>query len=239
VTKFPDAPCIAHADRVRLRQILDNLLSNAVKFTPADGTIEVACLQEGSEATVTIRDSGVGFEAEFAGRMFEPFTQRDQERDRASGGLGLAISSQLAKLQGGSLSAESAGPDRGAVFTLRIPLSDVPDDAPGKARPVARGGRRSVLVVEDNADVAAGFAELLQLAGVEVTIAHEGTSAVRLALDLVPDVILCDLGLPGELDGFGVARACRAEPSLRSVRLVAASGYRITPTPAKPDSIAC
>jgi signal transduction histidine kinase len=227
VTSFPAAPCVALADRVRLRQIVDNLLSNAVKFTPADGTIELSCVQEGREAAVRIRDSGVGFEAEFADRMFEPFTQREQERDRASGGLGLglAIASQLAKLQGGSLAAESAGIDRGALFTLRIPLSDAAADASRKAKPVAREGRRKVLVVEDNADVAAGLAQLLELMGVEVAIAHEGASAVRMALALVPDVILCDLGLPGEIDGFGVARACRAEPSLRSVRLVAASGY--------------
>jgi signal transduction histidine kinase len=227
VTKFPATPCIAQADRVRLRQIVDNLLSNAVKFTPADGTIELSCVREGSEAVVTIRDSGIGFEAEFAGRMFEPFTQREQERDRPSGGLGLglAIASQLAKLQGGSLSAESAGTDRGSLFTLRIPLSDAADDGSRPASPAARGGRRTVLVVEDNADVAAGLAQLLELMGVEVSVAHEGTSAVRMALALVPDVILCDLGLPGEIDGFGVARACRAEPSLRSVRLVAASGY--------------
>ena len=140
-------------------------------------------------------------------------------------GLGLAIASRLAKLQGASLSAASAGINKGALFTLRIPLSDAADDAYRSARPVAREGRRTVLVVDDNADVAAGLAQLLELMGVEVNIAHEGTSAVRMALDLVPDVILCDLGLPGEIDGFGVARACRAEPSLRSVRLVAASGY--------------
>jgi signal transduction histidine kinase len=227
VTRFPPAHCIARADRVRLRQIVDNLLSNAVKFTPADGTIELSCVQEGSDASVTIRDSGVGFEEEFAVRMFEPFTQREQERDRPSGGLGLglAIASQLASLQGGSLSAESAGIDRGALFTLTIPLSDAEDDSSDRATPAACEGRRTVLVVEDNEDVAAGLAQLLELMGIAVSIARDGTSAVRMALDLVPDVILCDLGLPGEIDGFGVARACRAEPSLSSVRLVAASGY--------------
>jgi signal transduction histidine kinase len=227
VTNVPEEPCIARADRIRLRQIVDNLVSNAVKFTPPDGTIELSCARDGAEIAVTVRDSGVGFEAEFAERMFEAFTQRDQERHRLSGGLGLglAISSQLAKLLGGALRAESPGADRGALFTLRIPRSETAEDTPAKPRPAARPGRRTVLVVEDNVDVAAGLAELLEIAGVAVSVAHEGASAVRMALDLVPDLILCDLGLPGEIDGFGVARACRAEPALRSVRLVAASGY--------------
>jgi CheY-like chemotaxis protein len=79
--------------------------------------------------------------------------------------------------------------------------------------------------VEDNEDVADGVAELLRLQGVSVRVAYDGPSAIKSALDAVPDVILCDLGLPGGMDGFAVARACRAENSLRNVRLVATSGY--------------
>jgi CheY-like chemotaxis protein len=79
--------------------------------------------------------------------------------------------------------------------------------------------------VEDNTDLAEGLAELLRMQGVQVRVAYDGTSAVKSALEAVPDIILCDLGLPGGMDGFAVARACRAEASLRNVRLVAASGY--------------
>ena len=82
-----------------------------------------------------------------------------------------------------------------------------------------------MLVVEDNQDVADGIADLLRLHGVVVRIAHDGYSAVQSALDSPPDVILCDLGLPGDMDGFAVARACRAEESLKRARLVATSGY--------------
>jgi CheY-like chemotaxis protein len=79
--------------------------------------------------------------------------------------------------------------------------------------------------VEDNKDLADGVAELLRLHGVLVRVAYDGPSAIESALNAVPDVILCDLGLPGGTDGFAVARACRAETSLQHVRLVAASGY--------------
>jgi CheY-like chemotaxis protein len=84
---------------------------------------------------------------------------------------------------------------------------------------------RSFLLVEDNKDLADGVAELLRLHGALVRVAYDGSSAVKSALDNVPDVILCDLSLPGGMDGFAVARACRAEASLRAVHLVATSGY--------------
>ena len=82
-----------------------------------------------------------------------------------------------------------------------------------------------ILLVEDNMDAADSLAELLGLSGCQVTVARDGAEALRTALQVVPDLILCDLGLPGEMNGFEVARACRAESSLRSVRLVAMSGY--------------
>ena len=119
VTAFGGRPCVVRADRVRLRQIVDNVLSNAIKFTPAGGTIELSLTEEEGHAAVAVRDSGVGFDEQFAPKLFEPFTQREQGRDRAAGGLGLglAIASRLAALQGGTLSAASEGIGKGALFT--------------------------------------------------------------------------------------------------------------------------
>jgi len=119
-------PCFVKADHIRLRQILDNLLANAIKFTPAGGMIELSLVQQSGDAFVAVRDSGVGFDAVFADKLFEPFTQEQQEPDRRIGGLGLglAIASRLAKLQDASLSAASAGINKGATFTLRIPVAD-------------------------------------------------------------------------------------------------------------------
>jgi len=104
IAQFTSTPCFVKADRVRLRQILDNLVSNAIKFTPAGGTIQLSSVEEKGHAVVTVQDSGVGFEEHFASKLFEPFTQQEQQgRDRVAGGLGLglAIAMRLAELQGG------------------------------------------------------------------------------------------------------------------------------------------
>jgi signal transduction histidine kinase len=121
-----DKPCSVHADHVRLRQVVDNLFSNAIKFTPAGGTIHLSFAREGALGSISVRDTGVGFDEQFATRMFEPFAQAEQDRARPRRGLGLglAIASRLAKLQGGTLSGESAGISRGANFTLRLPLAE-------------------------------------------------------------------------------------------------------------------
>ena len=121
-----DAPCSARSDRVRLQQVIDNLFSNAIKFTPAGGTVHLSFVREGDFGSISVRDTGVGFSEEFAAKLFEPFTQEEQARDRPGGGLGLglAIASRLATLQGGTLTAASAGPDQGATFTLRLALAE-------------------------------------------------------------------------------------------------------------------
>jgi CheY-like chemotaxis protein len=123
------------------------------------------------------------------------------------------------------LTAESPGTGRGALFTLIIPIASCSTEHGIDGSSKETFGPRSLLLVEDNKDLADGVAELLRLHGVFVRVAYDGPSAIKSALDNVPDVILCDLGLPGGMDGFAVARACRAEESLRGVQLVAASGY--------------
>ena len=222
--------CIVNADRVRLRQIIDNLLSNAIKFTPAGGSVDLTLGVEDGSAMVSLRDTGIGFESALADKLFEPFVQQEQGRDRSAGGLGLglAIAALLARLQNAALTASSAGVGQGAVFTLSMPVAPSPDDSPVAAASVKQFRPRSVLLVEDNKDLADGVAELLRLHGVIVRVAYDGPSAVKSALETVPDIILCDLGLPGGMDGFAVARACRAEAALQNVRLVAASGYSST-----------
>ena len=219
--------CIVNADRVRLRQILDNLLSNAIKFTPAGGSVELTLAPAKESAVISIRDTGIGFESSFAEKLFEPFVQHEQGRDRSAGGLGLglAIAALLARLQNGSLTAVSPGVGHGATFTLSIPMAPLLDAGPTDSGSVEQFSPRSVLLVEDNKDLADGVAELLRLHGVVVRIAYDGPTAIKSALDAVPDIILCDIGLPGGMDGFAVARACRLEAALRNVRLVAASGY--------------
>jgi signal transduction histidine kinase len=227
MSQITEDPCIVNGDRVRLRQIVDNLLSNAIKFTPAGGRVQLTLAVESDSAVVSFRDTGIGFESSFAEKLFEPFVQHEQGRDRSAGGLGLglAIAARLAHLQNGSLTAASPGIGQGALFTFTVPIAPRPDDSPANAHSIEQLSTRSVLVVEDNQDLADGVAELLRLHGVFVRVAYDGPSALEAALETAPDIILCDLGLPGEMDGFAVARACRGETSLRNARLVATSGY--------------
>lgn len=230
IHRISSDPCIVNADRVRLRQIIDNLLSNAIKFTPAGGSVELTLAARNESAVVSIRDTGIGFETTFAEKLFEPFVQHEQGRDRSAGGLGLglAIAALLARLQNGSLTAASPGVGHGATFALSIPMARLLDAGPADRSSVEQFSPRSVLLVEDNKDLADGVAELLRLHGVVVRVAYDGPTAIKSALDAVPDIILCDLGLPGGMDGFAVARACRVEAALQNVRLVAASGYSST-----------
>jgi signal transduction histidine kinase len=118
------AACSANVDRIRLRQVMDNLFANAVKFTPAGGTIHLSLARECALCSIRLRDTGVGFDQKFASKLFDPFTQAEQSVDRPNGGLGLglAIASRLATLQGGSLTAVSPGLQQGATFTLQLPL---------------------------------------------------------------------------------------------------------------------
>jgi len=227
IAQITEDTCFVNADRMRLRQVVDNLLSNAIKFTAAGGCVELTLAIANDAAVISVRDTGIGFESAFSEKLFEPFVQQEQGRDRSAGGLGLglAIAARLTALQNGSLTASSPGIGRGALFILTIPVAPRLNERLRNEYPLGRLGAKSVLLVEDNKDLADGFAELLRLHGAYVRVAYDGPSAIKNALDSAPDIILCDLGLPGGMDGFAVARACRAEASLRNVRLVAASGY--------------
>jgi signal transduction histidine kinase len=225
--EISDVPLYVKGDHIRLRQIVDNLLSNTIKFTPPPGRVAVRLGTEGGRVTLRIEDTGIGFDSSLASQLFEPFIQQEQgvARSRGGLGLGLAISRALAKLHNGSLSAESAGVGRGAAFTLSVPLaSSSARAAPSIAKP-RQSGHRRVLLIEDNRDAADAVAELIKLMGCEIDIAYDGQSGLALALARRPDLILCDLGLPGGMDGYALAREARAEPRLKTIRLVAVSGY--------------
>jgi CheY-like chemotaxis protein len=226
-TDITDSACLVNADRMRLRQIVDNLLSNAIKFTPAGGSVKLTLAKQNDTAVIVLEDTGIGFDSLCAETLFEPFAQLESGRERASGGLGLglAIASRLAGLLGGSLTATSPGVGLGASFTLTMPVVVARQNGPIEDREPGRLLAKKILLIEDNLDLAASMAELLRLQGASVCIAHDGPSAMRCARDAVPELILCDLELRGEMDGFAIARSCRADALLRSVQLIAVSGY--------------
>ena len=218
-------PAWVDADPTRLVQVVGNLLANALKFTPRGGRVDVVLTIENGMAVLSVRDTGAGIEPGMSAHLFEPFVQGRQNIDRNRGGLGLGLAmvKELMRLHGGTAEVTSGGLGRGAAFTVRLPLASEPQQA-SPPSPIAQAGGRRVLVIEDNTDTAEALAALLSHQGHEVHVAFDGHAGVAQARDKRPDVILCDLGLPG-LDGYDVARAIRADETLDATYLIAMSGY--------------
>jgi len=213
------------ADSTRLSQVVGILLSNAAKFTPRGGRASVTAERDGRGGVrVRVADTGAGLAPETMRRLFEPFVQADSTLDRSAGGLGLGLSiaKKLLELHGGSIVASSAGPGAGAEFVFTLPLGA--EAVAGQAAPEPRPAKRRVLVIEDGDDAAESLRDALELGGHVVEVAADGPAGLEAARVFRPEVVLCDIGLPG-MDGYEVARALRADPATRNVRLVALTGY--------------
>jgi signal transduction histidine kinase/CheY-like chemotaxis protein len=216
----PNSRLVGDSDR--LRQIAWNLVSNAVRFTPKHGRVDVLVEQKDSQIRLTVTDTGIGIEAEFLPHLFERFTQADSSMTRRHGGLGLglAIVRHLAELHGGTVSAQSPGRDRGATFSVTLPVQAVaqptaaaPTEHPTAEQsadhvsPLALKGIR-VLVVDDDPDARELVKAVLTQHGADVRVAasaHEGFDEVR---DWRPDVLVADIGMPEE-DGYSFLRRVR------------------------------
>src|SRR5262245_45576933 len=215
------------ADPSRIEQIITNLIGNALKYTPSGGRVAVRVNAEDGVAVLTVADTGVGISADVIHRVFDLFVQGERPLDRADGGLGIGLTlvKALVELHGGSVTAASEGPGRGATFTVRLPSILPPSDSRAAARPAkAPVVPRRVLIVEDNADAREMLASALSSAGHEVREADTGTAALDAAATFRPDVGLIDIGLPG-VDGYEVARRLRATDEGKRMLLVALTGY--------------
>jgi PAS domain S-box-containing protein len=223
----PDQPVILEADPTRMRQALGNLLANAAKFTPPGGKVSIALEVDDPPQTarISVADTGMGISPDDLSRLFEPFVQADRSLDRDQGGLGLglALVRGIARMHGGNAIVRSEGPGRGATFSLELPFNPIPLPDQAAAQP-ARTTPRRVLIIEDNVDLAETLADVLKLFGHTVWTTHSGVEGVGDALRLRPDVVLCDLGLPG-MAGYEVARAIRRDIAAASIRMIAMSGY--------------
>jgi PAS domain S-box-containing protein len=219
-----DDPLWVEADSTRLAQVAGNLLQNAAKFTDPGGRVTIALGKADDRARLEVRDDGAGIDAEALASLFQPFVQAEGtvRRSAAGLGLGLALSKSIVELHGGTVRASSAGPGKGAVFVVELPLlrnvAAPPPSGPG-ARP-----RRAlrVLVVDDNEDAALTLRDLLELEHHEVLVAADAESGIAAALAHHPDVVLCDVGLPG-MDGYEAARRLRSAGS--TATLVALTGH--------------
>jgi two-component system CheB/CheR fusion protein len=226
---LPDAPVHVEGDLVRLTQVVSNLLNNASKYSERGGRIGVVVSAEAQTAVLRVQDNGAGISADMLPRVFDLFSQEDKTLDRAQGGLGigLALVQRLVTAQGGRVEAHSDGRGRGSEFVVKLPLlsleaSAAPAEQAQGPAPLAVPCR--VLIVDDNADSAETLAMLLSHAGHRVETAADGPSALASALEIRPDVIVLDIGLPG-MTGYEVAQRLRAEPSMASTFLIALTGY--------------
>ena len=225
----PEERVLIDADSTRIAQVLSNIIGNAIKYTHEGGRISVGTSVEGTFVSISVADNGIGMAADLLPRVFDLFVQGDRALDRREGGLGvgLTIAKRLVELQGGTLSAGSAGPGLGSRFTLGFaslpPEPDSEQPAPRASVPVIARPRR-VLIVDDNEDAAEALGTLIGLLGHEATVLHDGFEALDAAAARPPDLMLLDIGLP-DMDGFEVARRLRSNPGLKDVRLIACTGY--------------
>jgi PAS domain S-box-containing protein len=197
-------------DPDRLQQVVWNLLSNAIKFTPNRGRIDVRLRREEGHVDVVVEDSGAGIRPDFLPHVFERFRQSDSSSTRAHGGLGLglALVRHLVELHGGTVSAESPGEGKGAIFTVRLPLMLADTRDRPEAGAVDLQGLR-VLVVDEDGETRELVANALRRVGAQVRTAASAVEAMADVDRHPPSVIVSDLELAGE-DGYPFIRRLRA-----------------------------
>jgi len=216
-------PASVMGDGDRLQQVLWNLLSNAIKFTPKGGQVSLGVERVDSMVQVTVKDTGQGFSPDFAGHIFERFSQQDSSTTRRHGGLGLglAIVKHLTELHGGQVTAESVGAGLGATFMVKLPMVAV-HDLPVKLE--AHDGELPqikvsildlpslehvrVLIVDDQKDTLRLLSTLLGRCHAEVRQETSAPAALETLRSWKPDILVSDIGMPGE-DGYSLIRKVR------------------------------
>jgi two-component system CheB/CheR fusion protein len=184
--------------------------------------VEVAVELQGDRVQLRVSDTGIGIAPELLPYVFEPFTQGPQSLDRSRGGLGLGLAmvKGFVELHGGEVTLSSnAG---GTEIVVALPVVAAEPVEP--SRPLPHVVPRRVLVIEDQQDAAMVLETALSMLGLEVRVAANGHAGIELAREFHPEIVLCDIGLPG-MDGYDVARAFRSDDALRDSFLVALSGY--------------
>ena len=225
---LPPGPLAVEVDALRVSQVVCNLLNNAAKYTDDGGRIELRVRNEAGTLVISVRDNGIGLDAEIAPRLFEMFAQSQAALERAEGGfgIGLPLVKGLVELHGGTIAANSAGPRKGSEFTVTLPgVVRAASHAPLAAAASIEGLRhKRILVVDDNIDAGESLKMLLQLDGHEVRLAHDGEQAVTDVGAAAPDVVFLDIGMP-RVNGYEAARRIRALPVGQGVKLVALTGW--------------
>ena len=244
VSLDPSAPEVL-GDSDRLQQVIWNLLTNAVKFTPAGGRIEVCVTTELPNVVVSVHDTGKGMAHEFLECVFQPFRQADSSfaRRQKGLGLGLAITRSLVEMHAGTVEARSEGDGKGSTFVVRMPISTLRPEATPRVPAFAEAATASVhplaaalpapstalenmtiLVVEDEPDSRELMVSLLEQRGAKVLAAASVAEALEKLTLATPEVLLSDVGLPGE-DGLSLIRKVRALPNGAHLPAIALTAF--------------
>jgi signal transduction histidine kinase len=226
--ELSSAPLVICGDKVRLAQVVSNLLINAAKYTPPGGRIDLKACRDANDAVITVRDNGIGIPQEMQGRIFELFAQVDTSTTRTRGGLGigLTIVRTLVEMHGGAVQATSAGSGQGSEFAVRLPLASA---SPGQTMQEARQEGQPlphlcILLVDDNQSAVHLMSRLLQKLGQEVHVAASGAVALARLQEVVPDIVISDVAMPG-MSGYELAQEIRRLNLPRRPYLVAVTGY--------------
>ena len=214
-------------DGTRLAQVFWNLILNAVKFTPAGGKITISTSNPVADSVrVEITDTGIGIAPEMLSRIFEPFEQGEKSLSRHLGGvgLGLSIAKALVEAHGGSITARSAGKDKGATFIIDlaaikpvVAVRRAGDPAP--APPTQRSLR--ILIVEDHEDTRNVLRRMMTRWGHVGESAATVAQALEIAAKFEPELLISDIGLP---DGTGMELLTQLHRE-RDFPAIAMSGY--------------
>jgi CheY-like chemotaxis protein len=188
--------------------------------------VDLSLEAEEGVAVVAVSDSGIGFESAAMDHMFEPFQGTGARDGRDGLGLGLAIVQEISDRHDATIGGASKGPNRGATFTMRLPRIDAPApqtaDTEGTRR---RRLRRRILVIDDNESFLESLADVLTAWGHDVLTAADGPGGIETALAASLDIILCDIDLSDEMDGYLVARKLRSLDATKDACLVAVTGF--------------
>ena len=226
--RMPSTSIRVDGDGVRLVQIFANVLNNAVKFTPPGGHIWFTADQQANEAVVRIRDTGIGIAPDLLPRVFDMFQQAEPILERSVGGLGigLTLARRLVEMHEGRIAISSPGPGQGTEVEIRLPITPAQDAKAVAAGPstVAMGRNLRVLIVEDNLDAAEMLELVVSQLGHATKVAHDGATAITIATQFAPDVVLLDIGLP-VLNGYAVVRALRELPQFTNIHIAAVTGW--------------
>ena len=227
IVNLPTAPIVIDGDLMRLAQVFSNLLINATKFAPEHDRITVSACLSPDAVAVSVKDHGVGIAPEIAPFIFDLFTQGPRTLERSQGGLGIGLSlvRTLTEMHGGTARVHSNGEGLGSEFIVTLPLShqSLPcgDDPVLATAPVCP---RRILIIEDNRDANETLNFCLSLDGHTVTSAFDGPTGLDIARENHPDIIFCDIGLPG-MDGYELVRQLRMQCVEPVPVCIAMTGY--------------